>query len=66
MIKLGGHWAAHALGGGGQRKRRWVSNLNKYYPIIFKLGDNVYGHNISAKFENGYCRPGFSIVIALR
>ena len=51
-------------GDGGKREQCLVSKLNKYYPILFKLEDNVFGHNdnVSAKFENGYCRPGCSRV----
>ena len=60
------HARRAAAPAGGRREQCPVSNSNKYYPILFKLGGNVYGHNILAKFENGYSRPGHLRVMALR
>ena len=40
-----------------------LSNSNKYFSICFKLWDNVYGHNISAKFDNELYRKRRSRVM---
>ena len=34
-------------------ERRPLSNSNNFYPIFTKLGESVYGHKISVKFDNG-------------
>ena len=47
-----------ALGGSGRQKQCPVSNLNKYYTILFKLRGNAYRHNISARFENKWVLSG--------
>ena len=40
-------------------------NSNSLNRIIMKIGDNVYGHNISAKFDNQQNRPTHAGVMAL-
>ena len=49
--------------GGRRVKRCPLSNSNKYFSICFKLWDNVYGHNISAKFDNELYRKRRSRVM---
>ena len=38
-----------------QNRHMWpcpLSSSNTFHRIVMKLGDNVYGHNISVKFDN--------------
>ena len=54
-----------AAGGRAAPERRPLSNSNNFYPIFTKLGESVYGHKISVKFDNQLYRPRHMRVMAL-
>jgi hypothetical protein len=50
---------------GGRPQQYPLNNSNNCGPIFMKLGENVYGHNISAKFDNQPNRFSHFRVMAL-